>query len=394
MPMTLDELRKQADDCRAFSSLAATEKIETLTEQELKELYDNTDLVSKLENGVRSLQKQLNDMFVDRQELIEMALACFLSHLPMIALGPPGTAKSMVFRQIANGLGLSRKAIGIRDLQNEMNALLAELEAGAGKADVTVMPDRQYFEYLVTRYTTPDELLGPANLDLMIKRALFYRQTTGLLPESQVAFLDEVFKANSAILNALLSILNERLYYNAGRASKVPLCMVFGASNEPPAEEELWALYDRFPVRVLCNPVEDSRDNLNLLLDKSMGHAFGNLIGGNGERQSRPSATVNHFRLLHRMIHLKEKAWQGGARDAFRKNFFETFKALRREFQISDRTMFLLYRLCFALAMLREHGNPEPSELDVFKYCFRDPEAAPALQDAVQERIRRYQYGN
>ncbi len=77
----------------------------------------------------------------------------------------------------------------------------------------------------------------------------FYRQTTGLLPEAHVAFLDQIFKTNPAILNALLSVLNERSFYNAGQPVRVPLCMCFGACGSTPGEEDLWVLYDRWGYR-------------------------------------------------------------------------------------------------------------------------------------------------
>lgn len=390
-PLTLTELQDRVDDFAAFSSPEVTETIERLQRPDVVRLADMNPFMDKVERHVRNLQKQLQEKFVDRDELIEMALACFIAHLPMIALGPPGTAKSQVFRQLAWGLGLQQKALGTQALQTEMQELIDQLEDGSGGKRLKAQPERQYFEYLVTRYTTPDEILGPPHLDLMLKMALFYRQTIGLLPESQVAFLDELFKANSAILNALLSILNERLFYNAGRASRVPLCMVFAASNEPPAEEELWALYDRFPVRVLCSPVEDTVERLGDLLDTSMTEYVHGLMGDRDSTPIEQLATVNHFRLLHRTIHLSAAAWEGREKDNFRRAYIETFKTLRREFQISDRSMFLFYRLCHALAVLRgNHRYPRMSELEVFKYCFRDPEAAPALRDVVQERMRRY----
>ena len=392
MTMQPDELKRRVSDFSQFGTPEVTERIETLTRREVVELSRDPNFSGALEEGVRKLQKWLNDQFIDREEMIEMALACFIAHIPMIALGPPGTAKSLVFRQLAKGLGLQQSTQHIDELKGEMHRIMLTLKDGQENLNVSVGRERQYFEYLVTRYTTPDELLGPANLDLMIKGALFYRQTTGLLPEAQVAFLDEIFKANSAILNALLSILNERLFYNAGRASRVPLCMVFGASNEPPAEEELWALYDRFPVRVLCRPVEDTQETLHKLLDRSLSQAsHAAMNGGSGNGGPDPLATVNHFRLLNRIAMVKEEDRGEQQRLAFRKQFLQTFSTLRREFQISDRSMSHLYRLCGALAVVRQHDMPRTSELEVFQYCFRDPDAAPALEDAVRDRVRRLQ---
>jgi hypothetical protein len=114
-----------------------------------------------------------------------------------------------------------------------------------------------YFERLLTRFSVPEELFGPLSL-----RALeddrYERLTDGFLPTAQVAFLDEVFKANSAILNALLTLLNEREFDNGSGRVVVPLISVVGATNEVPDDEALQAFYDRFALRVPVEPVDDA----------------------------------------------------------------------------------------------------------------------------------------
>ncbi len=406
--------------CEKFASMEVRDSIERLTEKQTRKLSQDKGLMDALLGGVKSLQEELNKRFVGRSELIEMGLACFLAHVPMVALGPPGTAKSNVFRMLSYGLGLQRQPMTIAELAGEMDKLArstGDASGGAGpvqERSERARPDaektgeqesRGYFEYLVTRFTTPEELLGPAHLSLMIHRAVFYRQTLGLLPEAEVAFLDEIFKANSAILNALLSIMNERLFYNAGRPTRVPLCMVFGASNEPPEEKDLSALYDRFPVRVPCLPIDDTFENTQDLLKKSVAQACESLFPGSSQEQERTGpieqvATVNHFRLLHRVLHVKYggrlKDHSDSSQERFLEAFYKTFKSLRREFEISDRSYAKLYGLARGLALLRSRDEKRgddtltSDELDVFKYCFRDLEAAPPLQEAVEERKRRF----
>ena len=387
-------VRKGKDrDCSKFDTPEVTAYIESLNEKETRKLAKDNSLMKTLLDDVLNLQRECNKPFVGRSELIEMGLACFIAHLPMVALGPPGTAKSNVFRVMSYALGLQKRPISIEDLAEKMDQIARFDE---GRFGVSKSETRRYFEYLVTRFTTPEELLGPAHLSLMIHRAVFYRQTLGLLPEAEVAFLDEIFKANSAILNALLSIMNERLFYNAGRPTRVPLCMVFGASNEPPEERELSALYDRFPVRVLCLPIDDTSENTQELLNKSMEQACDKLFRDGSQKQDYSSriqqvATVNHFRLLHRILHVKYGGRQvTSSGEPFLDAYYHTFRSLRREFEISDRSYFKLYALARGLALLRGHDTLGPTELDVFKYCFRDLEAAAPLRDAVQERIRRY----
>lgn len=393
-PSQYEELiRHIKNGCKDFHKREVTACIESLSEKQTCEFADDRSLVDELLDDVLELKKYLEGCFVGRDELIEIGLACFIAHLPMVAIGPPGTAKSNVFRVMSYGLGLQDQPTTIEELAKEMEQLAQSVEPERNKLK---LEPRRYFEYLVTRFTTPEELLGPAHLSLMIHRAVFYRQTLGLLPEAEIAFLDEIFKANSAILNALLSIMNERLFYNAGRPIRVPLCMVFGASNEPPEEKELSALYDRFPVRVPCLPIDDTFENAQDLLNKSIAQAYDSLFSDGSQKQQHASknqqlATVNHLRLLHRILHVKYGGRLGrGNKDPFLEAYYHTFRSLRREFEISDRSYFKLYALARGLALLRGHDRLEPTELDVFKYCFRDLEAAEPLRDAVQERIRRY----
>jgi MoxR-like ATPase len=393
--MDIGELKHCVDDLKRFGSKEATYCIENLSLQQAERLAEDTSWMDQICFPIKALKDLLDSSFVRREELIEISLASFIAHLPMIALGVPGTAKSNVFRVLSYGLGLQEQALSSKRLQEEMERMAREEDKEPGFLNEK---SRGYFEYLVTRFTTPEELIGPAHLSLMIDHAVFYRQTTGLLPEAHVAFLDEIFKANSAILNALLSIVNERIFYNAGLPVRVPLCMVFGASNEPPQERELSALYDRFPVRVPCLPIDDTFENSQMLLQKALKQSCDHIFSDNGAGKKRhvsmeQVATVNHFRLLHRLIHVKSE--YGGhqlesRKDPFFKQYHQTFKSLRREFEISDRSYFKLYMLARALAVLRGHDTVQSSELDVFKYCFRDLDAAAALADAVQERIRRY----
>jgi MoxR-like ATPase len=402
--MDYESLKKRIrEGCKQFDKTEVRDCIEDLTEAQATALAQDRDLMDYLMAGVKDLREELKKCFVERDELIEIGLACFIAHLPMVALGPPGTAKSNVFRVLSKGLGLQDQPMSIAQLAQEMDQLARSAsEEPALPAGTTsgARQSRGYFEYLVTRFTTPEELLGPAHLSLMINRAVFYRQTLGLLPEAEVAFLDEIFKANSAILNALLSIMNERLFYNAGRPTRVPLCMVFGASNEPPEDKELSALYDRFPVRVPCLPIEDTSEDRQELLQKSLKQACDELFhhrareqgsgNGNGIKQL---ATVNHFRLLHKVVHVKyggRLPYGEESRERFLRAYYKTFGSLRREFEISDRSYYKLYALARGLAQLRGKDALGPEELDVFKFCFHDLEAAAPLREAVQERKRRY----
>ncbi len=139
----------------------------------------------------------------------------------MLLVGEPGTAKSMLAEE------LCRRIDGAR-----------------------------YFQWLLTRFTTPEELFGAISL-AALERDEYRRVTDHKLPEAHVAFLDEVFKASSAILNTLLGILNERRFHNGREVIEVPLLCLVAATNELPDEDELAALYDRFLVRLRVEPIRE-----------------------------------------------------------------------------------------------------------------------------------------
>ncbi|WP_047155217.1 AAA family ATPase [Aneurinibacillus tyrosinisolvens] len=164
----------------------------------------------KIEQAITLLEER----FLEREELIRLLFLGIMSNENALLIGPPGTAKSQLARSFSQLFG-----------------------------------NEKWFDYLLTRFTTPDEIFGPVSLQ-QLKNDQYVRQTDGYLPGSRFAFLDEIFKANSAILNALLSILNERIFFNGREKQAIPLLFLMAASNELPEEDEqLTALYDRFLIR-------------------------------------------------------------------------------------------------------------------------------------------------
>jgi len=175
------------------------------------------------------LREELNRMFFERADLIDGALAALLSRSHILLIGPPGTAKSMLAEELC-----------------------------------TRIEGANYFQWLLTRFSTPEELFGAVSLK-GLEQDDYRRVTSHKLPEAHIAFLDEIFKANSSILNALLTLINERIFHNGRERIATPLITMFGASNELPDEEELTALYDRFMFRFITSYIAEDFRFLKML---------------------------------------------------------------------------------------------------------------------------------
>lgn len=180
-----------------------------------------------MRNKLQSLLGNLNQGLIGREQTVKLTLLTLLAGENILLVGPPGTGKSFIARRMADSLA------GDNQLGDD------------------------YFEYLLTKFSTPEEIFGPLSIS-ELKQDRFKRNTAGYLPTVKTAFLDEIFKSSSSILNALLTILNERVYHNGAEVQPVPLRALIAASNELPTEQtELSALYDRFLVRVFVDYVHE-----------------------------------------------------------------------------------------------------------------------------------------
>lgn len=178
----------------------------------------------------RKIEEELNTIFFERKEEIRGLMVGLLSRQHVLLLGPPGTGKSAMSEE-----------------------LCSRIFGG------------QYFRWLLSRTTAPEELFGPISLKAL-EQDSYRRITNGKLPEANVVFLDEIFKCNSAVLNSLLTVLNERLFFNDGQPVQVPLEMAVGASNELPEDrEELSALWDRFLLRYIVGYLKEEQAFVRML---------------------------------------------------------------------------------------------------------------------------------
>lgn len=202
--------------------------------------------IIEIRNKILKVETALEQKFFERDdEARGLSLAALSGH-HIFFIGPPGTAKSQMIRWYCDRFD------------------------GAS-----------YFQWLLTRFSTPEELFGPVDLTALKDKGMFRRITAGKAPEAHIAFLDEVFKSNSAILNSLLSWLQERIYHNDGTPTQCPLIFAAAASNELPEEDEaLSALYDRFLLRYNLNYIKDRKNFLDLMT-----------TGGGQEQKQVPTIT-------------------------------------------------------------------------------------------------------
>src|SRR5881409_756214 len=190
------------------------------------EQWQFSELQAEAEAVRQRLQRfrtSLGRFFVQKQELIDLMVVAAVAQEPLLLVGPPGTAKSDIVLKFKDALGLA---------------------------------DEDYFEYMLTRFTEPSEIIGPIDINLL-REGRYVRREKGKLPTARLAFLDEIFKSNSAILNILLTIINERKFYQDGVPQPVRLRALFAATNEVPEQGELAALKDRFVLKAQSRSVQE-----------------------------------------------------------------------------------------------------------------------------------------
>src|SRR5262247_678730 len=285
---------------------------------------------------LKKIREELKQRFLERADLIDGALAALLSSNHLLIIGPPGTAKSMLADELCRRI------------------------EGAN-----------YFQWLLTRFTTPEEIFGAVSLKAL-EQDDYRRVTDHKMPQAHIAFLDEIFKSNSSILNAILTLLNERLFHNGKDIARVPLLTLFGASNELPEEEELTALYDRFLVRFVVNYISEDFRFLRML--ESHGQA------------TRTSLTLSELRDL-----------QEETREvAIPSHVYRSIADIRRELnkkniQASDRR----YRQSLSLLQARAYleGQSEVMEKDLFfleHVLWRDPAEHEQVRTTIRELLLGY----
>ena len=305
------------------------------------------------------LLQEMNRGIYEKNTEISLSLIAALAGESVILLGPPGVAKSMVARQLK-----------------------------------TAFRDARSFEYLMSRFSTPDEIFGPVSIQKLKTSDTYERAVEGYLPTADVVFLDEIWKAGPAIQNTLLTVINEKIFRNGNREMHLPLKLLVAASNELPAKGEgLEALWDRFVIRIESRPIKLEKNFRAMLLES---HAdFSGSTGGLGHADFADNADFSDLKITaEEYAEWAEKICKIGVKEevldaisAIRKSLRAVNvdeAAERRNIYVSDRRWKNIVRLLRTSAFMQDREEVDICDLLPIYHClWQEPEERDAIRCIV-----------
>ena len=291
------------------------------------------------------LLREMNRGIYEKETEISLSLLAALAGESIILLGPPGVAKSMVARQLK-----------------------------------TAFRDARSFEYLMSRFSTPDEIFGPVSIQKLKTSDTYERAVDGYLPTADVVFLDEIWKAGPAIQNTLLTVINEKLFRNGNREMCLPLKLLVAASNELPAKGEgLEALWDRFVIRIESRPIKLEKNFRTMLLEvKSEERRVKNSNAISSEEYEEWSKAIDKIGVKEAVL------------DAI-SNIRKSLRAVnvdeaaeRRNIYVSDRRWKNIIRLLRTSAFMQDREEVSVCDMLPIYHClWQEPEERDAIRSIV-----------
>ena len=321
-----------------------------------------TILIRKVRNMLDRFKQLLGEMnrgIYEKETELSLSLLAALAGESIILLGPPGVAKSMVARQLK-----------------------------------TAFRDAQSFEYLMSRFSTPDEIFGPVSIQKLKTSDTYERAVEGYLPTADVVFLDEIWKAGPAIQNTLLTVINEKIFRNGNREILLPLKLLVAASNELPAKGEgLEALWDRFVIRIESRPIKLEKNFRAMLLEahadfsrstRVLGHAD---FADNADFSDLKITAEEYAEWAERIDKIGVKIEVLDAISAIRKSLRAVNvdeAAERRNIYVSDRRWKNIVRLLRTSAFMQDREEVEICDLLPIYHClWQEPEERDAIRTIV-----------
>ena len=319
--------------------------------------------VGESRDRINELRQHLSQFFVGKQEMIDVMLVAAAAQEPLLFIGEPGTAKSDLVIKFCEALQFS---------------------------------SHEYFEYMLTKFTEPSEILGPIDINLL-REGRYIRKIEGKLPVARVVFLDEIFKSNSAVLNVLLTILNERKFYQEGKPVPVRMRLFFAATNTVPDFEELAALKDRFTLKVQSRPVREQF--FEDLIERGLRNESYRIFG---RRPWEGVATFEDFQMIKRYLDYilsrgvalaREESFEEERRRTFPDELFILFRRIIRtlekedKIQITDRKVIKLYKLIRTRAFLFHGGTVRREDLSILRYTAEKPQEFTSIRKKVDDLL-------
>ena len=293
------------------------------------------------------LLREMNRGIYEKETEISLSLLAALAGESIILLGPPGVAKSMVARQLK-----------------------------------TAFRDAQSFEYLMSRFSTPDEIFGPVSIQKLKTSDTYERAVEGYLPTADVVFLDEIWKAGPAIQNTLLTVINEKLFRNGNREMHLPLKLLVAASNELPAKGEgLEALWDRFVIRIESRPIKLEKNFRAMLLEAPTD------FSGSTDFSDLKITAEEYAEWAEKICKIGVKEEVLDAISAIRKSLRAVNvdeAAERRNIYVSDRRWKNIVRLLRTSAFMQDREEVDICDLLPIYHClWQEPEERDAIRCIV-----------